>query len=48
MATAIGTGIGGAVLTGGKILWGRAAADQLGHITVNAGGELCLCGRRDA
>ncbi len=42
----IGTGIGGAVFTDGKLLRGRAAAGQLGHVTVEAKGELCLCGRR--
>ncbi len=42
----IGTGIGGAVFTDGKLLRGRAAAGQLGHLTVESRGELCLCGRR--
>ena len=42
----IGTGIGGAVFTDGKLLRGRAAAGQLGHVTVDGRGELCLCGRR--
>ena len=42
----IGTGIGGAVLDQGRILRGRAAAGQLGHITVDLNGGLCLCGRR--
>lgn len=41
----IGTGIGGAVLADGKLLRGRAAAGQLGHITVDSGGARCLCGR---
>ncbi len=34
----IGTGIGGAILDGGKILHGRATAGQLGHITVEHDG----------
>jgi glucokinase len=42
----IGTGIGGAVLADGKLLRGRAAAGQLGHITVDRAGAHCLCGRR--
>jgi glucokinase len=42
----IGTGIGGAVLRGGRVLRGRATAGQLGHMTVDAGGLPCLCGRR--
>lgn len=42
----IGTGIGGGVLADGKLLRGKAAAGQLGHITVDGGGVRCLCGRR--
>jgi len=42
----IGTGIGGAVIAGGRLFRGRAAAGQLGHLTVDRGGEPCLCGRR--
>lgn len=41
----IGTGIGGALMAGGKIIHGKATAGQLGHITVNIDGEPCLCGR---
>jgi predicted NBD/HSP70 family sugar kinase len=42
----IGTGIGGAILDNGKIVRGRAAAGQLGHISVDSKGPPCLCGRR--
>lgn len=42
----IGTGIGGAVLEGGRVLRGRGTAGQLGHLKVVPGGRLCLCGRR--
>ena len=42
----IGTGIGGAAIMDGAVLRGRAAAAQLGHITVDINGEQCLCGRR--
>ncbi len=42
----IGTGIGGAILSNGKIFRGRATAGQFGHLTVDLNGEPCLCGRR--
>jgi glucokinase len=42
----IGTGIGGGVLADGKLFRGKAAAGQLGHITVDGAGVRCLCGRR--
>lgn len=42
----IGTGIGGAIIVGGRLFRGRAAAGQLGHVTVDRGGGPCLCGRR--
>lgn len=42
----IGTGIGGAVAQGGHIVRGAGTAGQLGHITVDMHGELCVCGRR--
>jgi glucokinase len=41
----IGTGIGGAILEQGRVLRGRGAAGQLGHIIVQPGGRLCVCGR---
>jgi glucokinase len=41
----IGTGIGGAILSDGRIFHGAGMAGQLGHITVNAGGHPCKCGR---
>ena len=41
----IGTGIGGAVMTDGRIFRGRGTAGELGHITVNLDGAGCLCGR---
>ncbi|MCY0888103.1 MAG: ROK family protein [Alicyclobacillaceae bacterium] len=43
----VGTGIGGAVLTGGRLLrgaWGGAA--ELGHISVDKHGPVCACGFR--
>ena len=41
----IGTGIGGAILDGGKVLRGSGAAGQLGHICVDPNGRECVCGR---
>jgi glucokinase len=43
----LGTGVGGGVLSGGRLLrgaWGGAA--ELGHITVNFAGPPCNCGFR--
>jgi glucokinase len=41
----IGTGIGGAILDGGRVLRGAGAAGQLGHLTVDPSGRPCVCGR---
>lgn len=41
----IGTGIGGAILAGGRIFRGASAAGQLGHIVVDPSGLPCKCGR---
>ena len=42
----IGTGVGGAVLLDGKLFYGKGAAGQLGHLTIDPAGGLCNCGRR--
>jgi glucokinase len=42
----IGTGIGGALALDGAVLRGLRSAGQLGHVTVEAGGLPCNCGRR--
>ena len=42
----IGTGIGGAIIAGGRLFHGGGTAGQLGHIAVAADGPLCNCGRR--
>lgn len=42
----IGTGIGGAVMEGGRLLRGRGTAGQLGHLVVVPDGRQCVCGRR--
>jgi glucokinase len=42
---ALGTGVGGAVLSDGKMLRGRlGAAGELGHCSVNFNGPKCSCG----
>jgi kanosamine 6-kinase len=40
----VGTGIGGGVIVGGRLLSRRAC--ELGHMVVNHGGGPCTCGRR--
>jgi glucokinase len=43
----ISTGIGGGVITDGKLLLGaRGLAAELGHMTVDPNGPLCGCGQR--
>jgi glucokinase len=47
LAVFVGTGVGGAVVLGGRLRRGaRGAAGELGHAVVVMGGELCPCGRR--
>ena len=47
MMLTLGTGVGGAVLTDGKILRGAGGvAGHLGHVTVDPNGGLCICGNR--
>jgi len=44
---ALGTGVGGAIVSGGRLLhgnWGGAA--ELGHLSVAFDGEPCICGGR--
>jgi glucokinase len=41
-----GTGIGGAVMIGGKRWLGRGSAGEIGHTVVKLGGARCPCGRR--
>jgi glucokinase len=42
-----GTGIGGGVIIGGKIVTGVSnSAGEIGHMTVKAGGAVCACGAR--
>ncbi len=43
----LGTGVGGGILSGGKLLEGAGGlAGHLGHLTVVADGEPCICGNR--
>lgn len=43
----VSTGIGGAVVSGGRIVGGaNAMAGEIGHLVVNPGGESCGCGNR--
>jgi glucokinase len=43
----LGTGVGGAILSGGRILRGEnGVAGHLGHLTVDPDGEPCICGNR--
>lgn len=43
----IGTGIGGGIITDGKILHGHEnRAGEIGHIVINYHGKRCICGRK--
>lgn len=43
----LGTGIGGGVVTGGRLVRGaHGFAGEIGHMVIEAGGRRCLCGRR--
>jgi glucokinase len=43
----LGTGVGGAVVVNGRLLRGHSGiAGQLGHITVDPEGSVCVCGNR--
>jgi len=43
----VGTGIGGGVVSGGRVMAGRAnSAGELGHIVIDINGPPCTCGNR--
>lgn len=43
----VGTGVGGAVVTQGKLIAGASgSAGEIGHLVVDTGGRLCGCGGR--
>ncbi|MFS0672811.1 ROK family glucokinase [Ornithinibacillus sp. 179-J 7C1 HS] len=47
IAVTLGTGVGGGLIAGGKILNGvNGTAGEIGHITVEPDGHSCNCGRR--
>ena len=47
LCVALGTGVGGSLIIGGRI-WteGSTSAGEVGHMTIQPDGELCLCGNR--
>jgi len=43
----LGTGVGGGIVAGGKLIEGnKSAGAELGHAVIVAGGEDCTCGRK--
>lgn len=43
----LGTGVGGGIISGGRLLLGaNAAGAEVGHISIDANGPLCNCGNR--
>ncbi|KAB7672104.1 ROK family glucokinase [Bacillus sp. B1-b2] len=40
----LGTGVGGGIITEGKLVHGVGAAGEIGHINVNPNGYTCTCG----
>lgn len=40
----LGTGVGGGVISNGKLIHGAGAAGEIGHIIVNPDGYSCTCG----
>ena len=43
----LGTGVGGAFVSGGRLLSGsRGLAGEIGHMLLHPGGEACTCGQR--
>lgn len=47
LCVALGTGIGGGIVSGGRLIGGaRGFAGEIGHFTTHAGGRECICGGR--
>jgi glucokinase len=47
LVVTLGTGIGGGIVSGGRLLRGRHGfAGEIGHVVVVADGRTCACGRR--
>ncbi|HLJ18314.1 MAG TPA: ROK family protein [Bryobacteraceae bacterium] len=43
----LGTGVGGAIISGGKLLRGATGvAGHIGHLTIDPRGPMCICGNR--
>jgi glucokinase len=42
----VGTGVGGGLILGGRLLEGRGGAGEIGHTIVKDGGRRCGCGQR--
>ncbi len=42
----LGTGIGGAVISEGRVIRGDGLAGEIGHLIVEPGGRPCTCGQR--
>lgn len=42
----LGTGVGGGIITNGKLVHGMGAGGEVGHMNVHPGGYLCTCGNR--
>lgn len=42
----LGTGVGGGIIYKGRLFTGETSAAEIGHLKIEPGGELCLCGRR--
>ncbi len=42
----LGTGIGGGVVSGGKLYRGRGSAGEIGHICIEVDGKECGCGHK--
>jgi glucokinase len=41
-----GTGVGGGIVVGGRLLRGRGSAGEIGHVCARPGGRRCNCGLR--
>ena len=47
IAVTLGTGVGGGIILGGKLLVGfNGAAGEIGHMVIHVDGEQCNCGRK--
>ncbi|NLI20807.1 MAG: ROK family protein [Clostridiales bacterium] len=42
----VSNGVGGAMVSDGRLLYGSGAAGEFGHVTVVEGGRACKCGRQ--